>query len=670
MGGRALLEEGKKWYYQPYGDALYSFELFLQGDTVVDGHACKKLYETSAYLGWNPSLKGILYEEDKKVYCKRTGESEWMLLFDFSLETGAQVQVDMTDYSRTATLERVDYVTFNGEEYRRMVFSDYTNRYRPVIVEGVGGWKDMFHPYLLGSWPDVYLASCEVDGKEIFNYHAFMQDLEHKEPNENFARVNGLKYLLNLQSHEAMLASDNVWAGSLTIPSAIECGGQTYAVTGILHNAFKECATLTEVVVPASIRDIRHFYGSDVCRNPFEGASGLEKVVVEDGNQWLSSVDGVLFSKDMTELYCYPAARPDKDYAVPEQVSLVREKAFVGSQHLKTLALPRQGVTLASRAFEGCTSMEEVNMPSDLSYVSEGLFDGCTALRKLDLPPSVRMIGNDAFSKCAMDSLIIRGQFYKKNLGNKIFSGLNPSTTLYVHWGEVDKFKTVYAGTVLPCNKGVAEDSYYPMLKDGKVWNLRRSDGTLISLRIDGDTLIGRNKFFKMYTSGDTDGLLPKRTLWREVERRVGCGWPEGMAFHYHFGMKLEHGILGGDTQGEIICDGVDCVSLNGHDVRLLTMKGSNGELYRWQEGIGNVEWGPFFPYGPTDPALEMTLLSVYEDGKCIFIREEGAEPSGVSATDREPLRTGTCFDLQGRRLNGVPQRGMYIRDGRKYVVK
>ncbi len=42
MGSRALLEEGKKWYYQPYGVALYSFELFLQGDTVVDGHACKK----------------------------------------------------------------------------------------------------------------------------------------------------------------------------------------------------------------------------------------------------------------------------------------------------------------------------------------------------------------------------------------------------------------------------------------------------------------------------------------------------------------------------------------------------------------------------------------------------------------------------------------------------
>ena len=31
---------------------------------------------------------------------------------------------------------------------------------------------------------------------------------------------------------------------------------------------------------------------------------------------------------------------------------------------------------------------------------------------------------------------------------------------------------------------------------------------------------------------------------------------------------------------------------------------------------------------------------------------------------------TSTIYDLQGRRLDGVPQRGVYIRDGRKVVVK
>ncbi len=30
----------------------------------------------------------------------------------------------------------------------------------------------------------------------------------------------------------------------------------------------------------------------------------------------------------------------------------------------------------------------------------------------------------------------------------------------------------------------------------------------------------------------------------------------------------------------------------------------------------------------------------------------------------------GIIYDLSGRRLNGKPQRGMYIMDGRKYVVK
>ena len=45
-------------------------------------------------------------------------------------------------------------------------------------------------------------------------------------------------------------------------------------------------------------------------------------------------------------------------------------------------------------------------------------------------------------------------------------------------------------------------------------------------------------------------------------------------------------------------------------------------------------------------------------------------EQTGISDVEQASQQAGTCFDLQGRRLNGVPQRGMYIRDGRKYVVK
>ncbi len=50
------------------------------------------------------------------------------------------------------------------------------------------------------------------------------------------------------------------------------------------------------------------------------------------------------------------------------------------------------------------------------------------------------------------------------------------------------------------------------------------------------------------------------------------------------------------------------------------------------------------------------------------FILREASSNIMIS-TVSTPLIKNT-FDLQGRRLSGVPQRGMYIRDGRKYVVK
>ena len=56
------------------------------------------------------------------------------------------------------------------------------------------------------------------------------------------------------------------------------------------------------------------------------------------------------------------------------------------------------------------------------------------------------------------------------------------------------------------------------------------------------------------------------------------------------------------------------------------------------------------------------------EDNPGYFSTEEQII-TGISlqAASRE---LGYLFDLQGRRLSGVPQRGMYIQNGRKYVVK
>jgi hypothetical protein len=45
-------------------------------------------------------------------------------------------------------------------------------------------------------------------------------------------------------------------------------------------------------------------------------------------------------------------------------------------------------------------------------------------------------------------------------------------------------------------------------------------------------------------------------------------------------------------------------------------------------------------------------------------------EQTGIHAIARASDAIIPIFDLQGRRITARPQRGLYIRDGKKYVVK
>jgi hypothetical protein len=50
-------------------------------------------------------------------------------------------------------------------------------------------------------------------------------------------------------------------------------------------------------------------------------------------------------------------------------------------------------------------------------------------------------------------------------------------------------------------------------------------------------------------------------------------------------------------------------------------------------------------------------------------IREISA--SGIRSAETNKIsETDACYDLNGRRIKGVPQKGVYIQNGRKVVVK
>ena len=71
---------------------------------------------------------------------------------------------------------------------------------------------------------------------------------------------------------------------------------------------------------------------------------------------------------------------------------------------------------------------------------------------------------------------------------------------------------------------------------------------------------------------------------------------------------------------------------------------------------------------GVAEPSAGTTWL-VFDNFTLTY---DGSDISGISEVKQcgERQSNGYIYDLQGRRLSGVPQKGLYIRDGRKHLVK
>ena len=118
--------------------------------------------------------------------------------------------------------------------------------------------------------------------------------------------------------------------------------------------------------------------------------------------------------------------------------------------------------------------------------------------------------------------------------------------------------------------------------------------------------------------------------------------------------------------------------------VRPLKYSDVNG--IRFIQGIGVASWndgecifGPIRPYDvlssfwtvkPKERHYRSMLVHFERDGEVLYnIWPEKISTGICSLTpDPSPVREGSIYDLQGRRLSGKPARGIYIEDGKKKV--
>ncbi|MFR7881452.1 MAG: leucine-rich repeat protein [Christensenellales bacterium] len=158
--------------------------------------------------------------------------------------------------------------------------------------------------------------------------------------------------------------------------------------------AFANCTSLKEVVIPNGVE------GIDVASS-FVGCTGLENFEIH--NLDYDSFDGIVYSKDLSELVLFPAGKLLDTYKVLEQTIRIGDYAFASNKYL-------MNIDLTNVEEIGNNSFEKANViavkAANLKYVYPQAFRDATNLVKIDLN-MIEELGFKAFANTGLEEVIM-----------------------------------------------------------------------------------------------------------------------------------------------------------------------------------------------------------------------------------------------------------------------
>ena len=221
---------------------------------------------------------------------------------------------------------------------------------------------------------------------------------------------------------------------------------------------------------------------NDISGNPFSGCISLERIEVSNDNNSYASVDGVLFTKDLTKLLFYPYFKNDlTSYTIPSSVTEIGIEAFYdspytyvnNSRNLTTITFPESIrriddrayyrldiftdiilpniVSIGKEAFRSCTYLTNVSLGASIEEIKDSAFNSCIRLQTVQLGENLKHIGNDAFYNCkVLTSITIPNNV--ESIGSGAFSQCSELSSVIL--GE--KLKKIERNTFTSCIKIVS----------------------------------------------------------------------------------------------------------------------------------------------------------------------------------------------------------------------
>ena len=269
----------------------------------------------------------------------------------------------------------------------------------------------------------------------------------------------------------------------------------------IREGAFQSCG-ISEITFPSSLKIIERnaFYGTylrdvyipatveSIGDYAFGGNDCLKQFIVDSGNQYYSSVDGLLYDKEQTRLLSFPYGKESGTIHIPSTVKefyisryrnnlqfIVNSKTWyelnksefphfiereydddgnVISEPTHTILDdetplgPVDGKVIIPEGVEcigNCMfyldehytnteiyyDLKDVILPNSIKYIGNSSFSGCYGLEHINFPEGLISIGNSAFYKCGLLSSVTLPSSIT-SIGQSAFYGCNNLTSVEV----------------------------------------------------------------------------------------------------------------------------------------------------------------------------------------------------------------------------------------------
>ena len=315
---------------------------------------------------------------------------------------------------------------------------------------------------------------------------------------------------------------------SVTIPDS---------VTRIGYGTFSACRGLTSVMIPDSVTSIEE--------GAFTGCTALNEVVIADGNPAYKFVDGLLLSKDGTNLIT--AIGISGEFAIPDGVSNIAGFAFHACSNLASVMIPDSVTNIESTAFSSGSELKKfvvaddnpayksvnglllsksgtdliagingvVVIPSGVTKIAEAAFYRCRGLTSVTIPASVTSIGDASFYSCS-------------GLTNIVFEGNAPKGVEHTFWGApsscvvtVPQGSTGW-GVAIPGTWQGMRIEYSTKLPDGGPYT-ETVDGIEWSFYVaDGEAEISKGGFGAAIPTSTTGAITIPSTLGGRLVTSIG----------------------------------------------------------------------------------------------------------------------------------------------------